>query len=455
MVSTLLDLGEADKAHFFHPQTNLATHEAVGPLIVARGEGVYIWDTAGRRYLEGLAGLWCCSLGFSEPRLSAAAQKQFDILPYMHGFGGRSHEPAIRLSAELARRAPIKDGHVFFACSGSEANDTAIKMAWYYNNALGRPKKKRIIARDRAYHGVTVVSGSLTGLPHIHTDFDLPIDSVVRVACPHHWKYARQGETEAEFTARLALDLEETIAREGADTIAAMIAEPLIGAGGVLLPPEGYFAAIQPILKRHDILLIADEVITGFGRTGAYWGSETFGMKPDMLVCAKALSAGFQPISAIIVSDDIFRPIQDRAGKNGSFAHGFTWSAHPVACAVALETLAIYDERDVFAHVRAVAPHFEARMLALQAHPIVGHARAIGLVGAIEFAADKVARTHFAPDVKIAVRMAAACQKRGVLLRPIYEQLCFCPPLIITHAEINEMFDAVESALDEVAAELG
>jgi 4-aminobutyrate--pyruvate transaminase len=449
-----MDAAGRDIAHHFHPQTNLAAHPAAGPMVIARGEGVYIYDADGRRYLEGMAGLWCCALGFSEQRLVAAAAEQMARLPYMHSFAHRSHAPVIELAERLAARAPAGLTRAFFASSGSEANDTAVKLVWYFNNARGRPKKKKILARDRAYHGVTIVSGSLTGLPHMHKGFDLPVDRIVRLTCPHLWRFGRQGETEQEFTARLAAELEETIEREGADTIAAMIAEPLIGAGGVLLPPEGYFAAIQPILKRHDILLIADEVITGFGRTGAFWGSERFGLSPDILTCAKALSSGYQPISAVLVNEEIYAEIARASGEIGTFGHGFTYSGHPVCAAVANETLAIYEERDIVAIVRAREQLFTAGLDRFVGHPLVGEVRRVGLIGALEIAADAVERRSFPPELKAPTRIAAACANRGVLLRPIMESIALCPPLIISEAELEEMFAALGGAVDEVAGEL-
>ncbi|HYN37733.1 MAG TPA: aminotransferase, partial [Rhodospirillales bacterium] len=343
-------LGQRDVAALAHPYTNLSAHRHSGPLVITRGEGVRVYDEAGREYIEGLAGLWCTALGFSEPRLVEAAAKAMHRLPFYHSFGGKAPAPTIELAERLIGLAPAPMSKVLFANSGSEANDTAIKLVWYYNNALGRPEKKKIISRRRAYHGVTVASASLTGLPANHRDFDLPIDRILHTDCPHWWRYALDGESEAAFATRMADELERMIVREGPDTIAAMFAEPVMGAGGVIVPPATYFEKIQQVLRRYDVLLIADEVICGFGRTGNRWGSETFGLRPDMITCAKALSSGYIPISALLIAEPIWQAMLAESDKIGVFGHGYTYSGHPVAAEVALETLRLYDERDIIGH---------------------------------------------------------------------------------------------------------
>lgn len=292
-------LKQNDIDHVLHPYTNLSRHRDVGPMVIERGEGVYVYDTEGNRYIEALSGLFCASLGFSESRLADAADRQMRKLPFYHAFGHKSSEPSILLAEKLIAMAPVPMSKVFFANSGSEANDTAMKLIWYYNNALGRPLKKKIIARTRAYHGVTIASASLTGLPNNHRDFDLPIDRILHTDCPHYYRHALPGESEAQFATRCAESLEQLILREGPDTIAAFFAEPIMASGGVIVPPATYMEKIQRVLKRYDILLVADEVICGFGRTGNMFGSETFGMQPDMIVVAKQLSAGYLPISAL------------------------------------------------------------------------------------------------------------------------------------------------------------
>lgn len=281
-------LASRDIASLVHPYTNLKAHQTIGPLVVGRGKGVYIYDDSGKEYIEGLAGLWCTSLGFDEPRLIEAATRQMQALPTYHVFAGKSHEPGIELAERLLALAPVPMSKVFFANSGSEANDTAMKLVWYYSNALGRPKKKKIVSRVRAYHGVTIASASLTHLPANHRDFDLPIAGIVHADCPHYYTQGKPGESESAFVDRLIAGFEALIQREGPETIAAFIAEPVMGAGGVLLPPKGYFERLQPILKKHDILFIVDEVICGFARTGNMFGTQTFDLKPDMITVAKA-----------------------------------------------------------------------------------------------------------------------------------------------------------------------
>lgn len=439
-----------DRATVLHPYTNLKAHETVGPLVIDRAEGVRVWDDSGREYIEAMAALWCVSLGWSEERLIQAAERQMRRLPMYHAFGHKSHEPMIDLAEALLARAPVPMSKVFFANSGSEANDTAIKLIWYYNNALGRPDKKKIISRHKAYHGVTVATASLTGLPNNHRDFDLPMAGILHTDCPHYWRFAQDGESEADFVARLARQLEELILAEGPDTIAAMFVEPVQGAGGVIVPPDGYFAAIQPILKKYDILLVADEVICGFGRTGNFWGCQTYGVEPDILTCAKQLSSGYLPISAVLVNEAIYQAAVAESEKIGVFGHGFTYSGHPVAAAVALETLKIYDERDMVGHVRAVAPHFQRRLRALAGHPLVGEARGVGLVGALELVADKTAKTPFLPVGSAGARAAAACQEEGLIIRAMGDTLALCPPMIIGGEDIDLVFDRLARGLDRV-----
>ncbi|HLK26774.1 MAG TPA: aspartate aminotransferase family protein [Caulobacteraceae bacterium] len=443
-----------DIANLIHPYTNLDRHREVGPFVISSGDGCYVFDDSGKRYLEGLAGLWSASLGFSEPRLVAAATRQMQRLPYSQIFGGRSNEPAIDLAEKLLSIAPKGLSKALFANSGSEANDQAIKLVWYYHNAIGKPEKKKLISRNRAYHGVTVASASLTGLAPNHNDFDLPIARFLHTDCPSHFHHAEPGESEAAFLDRIVGNLEALIEREGPDTIGAFFAEPVMGAGGVIVPPKGYFERVQAVLAKHDILFVADEVICGFGRTGAMWGCETFGIRPDMLTCAKALSASYLPISATLVSDKIHAAMLDESKKLGTFGHGFTYAGHPVSSAVALETLKIYEERDILGHVRSVIPHFQARLKALGDHPLVGEARGVGLVGAVEVVRDKSARTPFDAAQAVGVAVQSATLEEGVILRAIRDAVAICPPLIITDEQIDTLFDALSRALDKVHARL-
>jgi 4-aminobutyrate--pyruvate transaminase len=441
-----------DIAYHLHPYTNARKNEAEGSLILDRGEGVYVIDDEGNRYLEALGGLWCAGLGFSEKRLVEAATKQMAKLPYYHSFAQRTATPVVDLAEKVVQITPPQLTKVFFANSGSEANDTAMKMVWYYNNALGRPQKKKIISRIKGYHGVTIAAASLTAMPYVQADFDVPIANVLHTGCPHYYRFALEGESEQDFVDRLARELEELIVKEGPDTVAAFIGEPLQGAGGVLVPPQGYWRKIQAVLKKYDVLLIADEVITGFGRTGNLFGCETFGIRPDMMTLAKQLSSAYMPISAVLVSDPIYQAIADNSAKRGNFGHGYTYSAHPVAAAVALETLKIYEERDIVGHVRAMAPLLQDGLRRFAGHPLVGEVRGIGLIAAVELVADKAAKTPFDPLGKVGGYFAARAQAHGVIFRNLGDTIACCPPMIINEAEIAELLAAFGKALDETAA---
>jgi len=446
------NLKQNDINHYLHPYTNLSLHREVGPMVIVRGEGVYVYDSEGNRYLEGLGGLFCASLGFSETRLADAADRQMRKLPFYHAFGHKSSEPSILLAEKLISMAPVPMSKVFFANSGSEANDTAVKLIWYFNNAIGRPQKKKIISRTRAYHGVTIASASLTGLQNNHRDFDLPIDRILHTDCPHFYRYGLPGETEEQFATRCAESLERLILEEGADTIAAFFAEPVMASGGVIVPPVTYMEKVQAVLKRHDILLVADEVICGFGRTGNMFGSQTFGMQPDMITMAKQLSAGYLPISALMVNERIYRGLVTESEKIGTFGHGFTYSGHPVCAAVALETLNIYEQDGILEHVRAVTPHFQERVAELGRHPLVGEARGAGLLAAVELVADKASREPFAPSEGVAAYAGTRALSHGLITRALGDTVNFCPPLIVTRAQIDEMFDAAKRALDDTLA---
>lgn len=456
----MTDLGNSpasrDIAYVMHPYTNLEAHKTKGPMIITEGRGVWVTDDQGKRYVEGMAGLWCTALGFGEERLVEAAAAQMRKLPYYHIFAHKSHEPAIDLAERLVKMAPGDMGKVFFANSGSEATDTVVKLVWYYNNALGRPDKKKIISRIKGYHGVTVASASMTGLPYNHRDFDLPIKNILHTECPHHYRFAEEGETEADFATRMAEALEAMILEEGPDTVAAFIGEPVMGAGGVIVPPETYWAKIQAVCRKYDVLVCADEVICGFGRTGNMFGSETFAIEPDIMTVAKALSSAYLPISAVIVSQTVAEAVSKNSGKIGTFGHGYTYSGHPVSVAVALETLKIYEERDIVAHVRAVAPRLQDGLRALGAHPLVGEARGIGLIGALELVADKPGRTGFDPGRMVAAYCAERAAFHGGILRPLPgDAIAFSPPLIITEAEIDTLLGSMAKALDDTLDWLG
>jgi 4-aminobutyrate--pyruvate transaminase len=436
-----------DAEALLHPYANAVALRETGVQIIERGEGVRVYDESGRPFIEAMAGLWCAGLGFGNAELVDAARQQMEKLPYYHLFSGKSHEPAVELAERIKALAPGPMARVFYQSSGSEANETQVKMVWYYNNARGRPEKKKIIARVKGYHGVTIVSASMTGLPYNHMDFDLPVDRFKHTSTPHYWKGAEPGESEEAYSLRLAAELEALIEAEGPETVAAFIAEPVMGAGGVIVPPKGYFEAIGEVCRRHDLLMISDEVICGFGRTGQWFGAQTLNYAPNSISMAKQLTGGFLPLSAVAIDRDMAEVIEANSGKIGTFGHGFTYGGHPVGCAVGIRTLEIYERMDVTARVRALAPKFAAHLDRLAAHPLVGEARYLGLMGALELAPEKSPK-GFAKPGKVAPKMAAEMLKRGVIVRAIGDAIAFCPPMIISDADLDEMFAPCEAALD-------
>jgi 4-aminobutyrate--pyruvate transaminase len=452
----LSNLATRDVETLIHPFTNLASFRETGPLILERGEGAWVFDGDGKPYLEGMAGLWCTALGYSNRELVDAAMEQFRKLPFQHLFSGRSHDPAIELAEKLKEIAPVPMSKVFFTASGSEANDTQVKLVWYINNALGRPKKKKIIARLKAYHGVTIASGSLTGLPLNHADFDLPIAGILHTSCPHHYRFAQAGESEEEFSTRLAAELDEMIEKEGADTVAAFIAEPVMGAGGALMPPAGYFAKVQAVCDRHDVLFIADEVITGFGRLGHMWGSQAFGIRPDTISFAKAVTSAYLPLGGVMVNEAVYQALLDESRKLGLFAHGYTYSGHPVSCAVALKAIEIYERDRLAEQAKVKGRLFQRRLDALADHPLVGEARGMGLIGGLEIVADKGSKRQYEVKRSVAAKCVGFAQAEGLIVRSLSgDRIALCPPLIITEEEIGELFDRLTRALDRTAEWIG
>ena len=438
-----------DLESLLHPSTNLKLHQDKGPLVLKKAEGVYVYGADGRRYIEGMAGLWCTALGYGEEELVEVAARQMRELCYSHLFAGRSHEPAIALAEKLKGMVPMEASKVFFANSGSEANDTQVKLAWYYNNAVGRPERKKIISRMKGYHGVTVAAGSLTGLPHFHASFDLPIPGVLHTSCPHHYRFAEAGESEEAFASRLADDLEALIQAEGPETIAAFIAEPIMGAGGVIVPPATYFEKIQAVLDRYGIWLIDDEVICGFGRTGNPFGAQTLGMRPTTMSFAKALSSAYLPISAVVIPDEIYEPFVEESGRIGTFGHGFTYSGHPVAAAVALRNLELMEERNLFAHAAEVGEYLQAGLAQLADHPIVGEVRGAGLIAGIELVADRASRDAFPASAGMGAYCSGRCEAHGLLARNLGDTIALCPPLIITREQVDEVLATLRRAIDE------
>ncbi len=451
MSSRANSAASSDRASVLHPYTNLKRFETTGPLIITRGDGIRVFDEDGKDYIEAMSGLWCASLGFSEERLVKAAADQMRRLPYYHQFAGRGHDVGAELAERLLALMPVPMARVLFANSGSEANDAAVKLVWYFNNSLGRYRKKKIIARMKGYHGVTVASASLTGLPNNHRDWDLPIDAVRHTDCPHHYRFAKPGESEEDFATRLAENLESLIQREGPDTVAAFIAEPVQGAGGVIVPPRTYFQKIQAVLRKYDVLLIADEVITGFGRTGSMFGSTTYGLEPDIITLAKQLSSAYLPISATIVNERIYRELVAESEKIGIFGHGVTYAGHPVAAAVALETLKIYAERDIVGHVRALAPAFQGMLAAHTARPFIGEARGVGLIGALELVRDKATKESFAASAGVGAWIQERALGHGLVVRQLGDSVALCPPFIVTSTDLAEIDRRLSRTLDDFA----
>ena len=440
-----------DVASLVHMQTNLRKHQQEGPQVIVRGEGCRIFDDAGRDYIEAIAGLWCASLGFGSERLAKVAYEQMRTLGYYHLYRHRSTEPAIELAEKLLEIAPVPMARVVFQCSGSEANDTAIKLAWYYWNAIGEPQRTKIIARHMAYHGNTCAAVSLSGKPDMHAGFGLPLAPFKHTEFPHYYRRHEAGESEDAFSTRMAQALEALIQAEGPDTIAAFFAEPVMGAGGAILPPQGYFEKVQEVLRRHNILFVADEVICGFARTGEMWGSETYGIRPDMVTSAKALSAAMQPISAVLINDRIHDAMLAQSDKFGNFAHGFTYAGHPVAAAVALEVQKIYAEMDIVARARRLGTVMQSALGRLRSHPLVGDVRGTGLILGMELMRDGAKRIPFDSALKVGARVDEAAKNHGLIVRVVGDRLVFAPPLVIEAAEIEEIGERLERALDEVA----
>jgi len=444
-----------DIAYCVHPQTSLRRHQESGPVIISRGEGAIVYDDAGKRYIETVAGLWCAALGFSaSERIAQVAYDQLRKLGYYHTYRHRAHDASIDLAEKLIQIAPVPMSKVLFQCSGSEANDTAIKLAWYFQAASGRPQKNKIIGRRNGYHGNTVAAVSVSGKPDMHADFNLPLPMMRHTEFPYYYRHHRDGESEEAFATRMADALEALIVAEGPETVAAFFAEPVMGAGGAIIPPKTYFEKVQAVLRKHDVLFIADEVICGFGRTGNWWGSETFKLKPDMVTCAKALSAAYQPISAVLINERVHEAMLAESDKLGSFAHGYTYSGHPVATAVALEVLRIYEEMDVNGRARRLGRRMIDGLKAFADHPLVGDVAGVGMIAGIELVQDKATRSGFAPAGHAGKVVDRLGHEHGLVLRVIGDRIAFAPPLIISEGEIDEMLSGVARTLDAAHREL-
>ena len=448
---------EADRRFVFHPFTQLAEHQRLGsPSMIVTGSGARVHDIHGRSYIDGMAGLWCVNVGYGRVELAETMRVHAERLGYYHAFSSMGTDTPGPLAERLIKLAPAGMSKVFFGCTGSDANDTQVKLVWFYNNALGRPEKKKIVARRRGYHGVSVMSAGLTGLPGLHANFDLPLPMIRHTTAPHRLWEAEPGMSDEDFATKLADDLETLVLAEGPETIAAFIAEPVMGAGGVLVPPETYFERIQAVLRRYDVLLIADEVITAFGRLGRWFGSELYSVEPDLITVAKGLTSGYFPLSGCIVSDRVWRVLVE-GSAGGPFGHGYTYSAHPLAAAVAMTNLDLIKSEGLVdrAAERGRLMHTLLRE-AFGDHPLVGEVRGTALIGALEFVASKDPARRFDPSRRVAARVTRRCLELGLITRalPDGDTISFSPPFVITEDEVAELVRIARRAADDVWAEL-
>ncbi|MEM7535437.1 MAG: aminotransferase [Chloroflexota bacterium] len=451
------NIANLDRNRVLHPFTSIADHVETGPTVMQKANGIYITDDYGREYIDGMAGLWCVNVGWGRQSIVDAITEQANKMAYYHSFASMSNEPSILLADKVVSMAPGNMSHVFFGQSGSDANDTNVKIVWHYNNLRGRADKKKIISRWRAYHGVTVAAAGLTGLDSLHKAFDIPLPMIRHVSAAHYYRNAKPGMSEEEYSAQLASELEEMIIAEGPDTVGAFIAEPIMGAGGVIVPPKGYFKAIQEVLRKYDVLMIADEVICGFGRCGTMFGSEYFDITPDIVTVAKGLTSGYIPMSGSLISGDIWDVLLESSPSIGAFSHGYTYSGHPVAAAAGLANLAIIEEENLVGNAATVGAYFQRRLRETFAdHPLVGEVRGVGLIAAIEFVADKATKEPFDPGRKLGPKLASLCLEEGVISRALPQStaMSFSPPLSITEVECDEMLARFGRAVARWAAEL-
>jgi L-2,4-diaminobutyrate transaminase len=447
-----------DRENFFHPSTHLAQHARgeTPSRIIRTGQGVWIEDRDGNRLLDAFAGLYCVNVGYGRPEIAEAIAAQAKELAYYHAYVGHGTEVSITLARMILDRAPDNMSKVYFGLGGSDANETNVKLVWYYNNVLGRPEKKKIISRWRGYHGSGLMTGSLTGLELFHKAFDLPLPQVIHTEAPYYYRRPRAEMTEAEFTAHCAAELEALIEREGADTVAAFIGEPLLGTGGIVPPPEGYWQAIQAVLRKQDILLIADEVVTGFGRLGSMFGSDHYGIEADIITIAKGLTSAYAPLSGSIVSDRVWQVLERGTDAMGPIGHGWTYSAHPIGAAAGVANLRLIDELGLVANAGEVGSYLIRTMRdALGDHPHVGEVRGDGMLCAVEFVADRATRRAFDPARKLVPQIAAtmlAQEKVIARAMPQGDILGFAPPLCLTREEADRIVDATLRAVKTVLA---
>ncbi|MCO6419836.1 aminotransferase [Siccirubricoccus sp. KC 17139] len=460
MKPDIATIAEMDRRSVLHPFTQakeFSEGRAGDPTIVDTADGIYIQDAHGNRLLDGFAGLYCVNIGYGRTEVAEAISRQAHRLAFYHSYAAHTTEELAILSDRLVKMAPGRMSKVFYGMSGSDANETQAKLVWYYNNLRGKPKKKKIISRERGYHGCSVVSGSMTGMSFYHDHMDLPLARIIHTGAPHQYWHGHEGESELDFSRRRAAELDALIEREGADTVGAFIGEPVLGTGGITPPPEGYWEAIQAVLRKHDVLLIADEVITGFGRTGSMFGCDHYGIEPDLITVAKGLTSAYVPLSAAIVGEKVFEVLKDGADRVGSFSHGYTYSGHPLGAAAANAVLDIVEREDLPGNARVVGAYFQDRLKRAFAQlPIVGEVRGVGLMGAVEFVADRERKLRFDPSLKVGARISQAARDRGLIARamPQGDILGFSPPLVITEAEVDEMVSIAETAVRVVMDEL-
>jgi L-2,4-diaminobutyrate transaminase len=453
-------IAEMDRNSVLHPFTQLkdfASGKLGDPTIVETGKGIRIQDVHGNQLIDGFAGLYCVNIGYGREEVAEAISRQAYRLAYYHSYAAHTTDELAILSDRLVKMAPGKMSKIFYGMSGSDANETQAKLVWYYNNLRGKPNKKKIISRERGYHGCSVVSGSMTGMSFYHDHMDLPLAGILHTGAPHYYWGAETGETELDFSKRRASELEQMILREDPDTIGAFIAEPVLGTGGITPPPQGYWEEVQKILKKYDILLIADEVITGFGRTGSMFGSQHYGMEPDLITVAKGLTSAYFPLSGAIVGQKVYDVMEEAADRIGSFSHGYTYSGHPIGAAAANAVLDIVEKEDLPGNSRLVGAYFQEQLKNKFAQlPIVGEVRGVGLMGAIEFVGDREKKTRFKPEQAVGARISKAARERGLIARamPHGDILGFAPPLVTTKDEVDEMLSIAEAAVRSVMDEL-
>lgn len=446
----------SDRTSLMHPFSNLGQQVKAEPRVLASARGVFVWDAAGREYIDAGSGLWCVNVGYGREEIADVMAAQSKRLSYGLCFGSYSNEPLIELSEKLLSLVPGGMTKVLFNNSGSEANDAQIKIVRLYNNLRGLPRKKKIISRHGAYHGSSIGSGSLTGHPVVHRNFDLPIDGVVHADAPDYFRRPDQKLTKVQFRARVISDLEQLIHREGPETIAAFIAEPIMGSCGVIIPPDGYFAGVQGLLEKHDILFIVDEVITGFGRLGRWFGSDMMGLRPDLMTCAKGITSGYFPMSACFLGPKVWDVLTADPERAGVFGHGFTTAGHPVGSAVALKNIEIIERENLVGNAESVGAYLLAETTRrLSGHPLVGDVRGLGMMCGVELDEDKASHRPFRDASAVASKFSTACWDEGLIVRGGHGKVmaALAPPLVMTRAEVDETVTRLGRALDRMLAQ--